>query len=376
MMNKTEQRIALFLPTLSEGGAERVFLNLAVGLSQKGYLIDFILSQAEGPYVTELPDLPKSIRVIVLNRHNHNSSRTIISLPALIRYLRHEKPVALLSALHANIIAVWARKLAGVPTRIAINEQNTFTFQNQVLPGAYGWLMLQLIRLFYPWADRIIAVSHGAADDLSIAARIPKSRILTIFNPIITIELQMKASASFDHSWFYPNEPPVIVSIGRLTEQKDFNTLIRAFALARKEKASRLLILGEGEDRKKLEALIHELEMDQYVSMPGFVQNPYPYLTHAALYVLSSRWEGLPTALVEALYCNTPVIATDCPSGPREILKDGLYGQLVPMGDVTHLAQAILSGLNGNILRMPPDILNDYRLENILNQYVQVLLES
>jgi glycosyltransferase involved in cell wall biosynthesis len=369
------QRIAIFLPGLYDGGAERVFLNLAAGISEKGYSIDFILAQVEGAYTAELPNLPRSIRVVELNQRHRNFSRTLLSLPALARYLQRERPIALLSGLQANIIAIWARRITRVPTRLIITEHNTFSYQNHLLPVVSRGLMLSFVRMFYPWADDIIAVSRGAAEDLANVARIPKARIQTIYNPIITPELKTKASAPLDHPWFRLNEPPVIVSIGRLTEQKDFPTLIHAFALVRKSHRARLLILGEGEERPSLEKLIQQLGLGQDVSMPGFVMNPYPLLSHAAVYVLSSRWEGLPTVLVEALYCNVPIVSTDCPSGPREILQDGSYGQLVPVGNAEMLAQAIRARLEGNSFQIPAESWHAFELETVINQYLQVLLD-
>jgi glycosyltransferase involved in cell wall biosynthesis len=374
--NKGNHTIALFLPALWGGGAERVFLNLAVGLAQKGFSVDLILAQAEGPYMEEVPHLPESIRLIVLNQRYHDSFRTLSSLPALIRYLRKEKPVALLSGLHANVIAVWATKLAQVPTRLVISEHNTFSYQNRLLPGAYSWLMMFLVRLFYPWADQIVAVSNGAAEDLAKIAKIPPAHIRTIYNPIITPDLREKAIASLDHPWFGLNTPPVMVSIGRLTKQKDFSTLIKAFSQVRQSIPARLIILGEGEERPALEALARQLCLEQDLSMPGFVPNPYPFLTRAAVFVLSSKWEGLPTVLVEALYCGVPVIAMDCPSGPREILQGGKFGKLVPVGDTASLTQTILVTLSGKPNRPPHESWQEFELDTILNQYISVLLNS
>ena len=374
--NPIDKRIAIFLPGLYNGGAERVMLNLAMGIAERGYLIDLILSQAEGPYTKELPTLPQSVRVIELNKQPRKFSRTLFSLPALVKYLRHEKPMALLSGLHANIIALWAKKISRINTRLVITEHNTFTYQNQLLPAFLRVLMHISVRMFYPWADSIIAVSSGAADDLMRVTHLPRTFIKTIYNPIITPELKIKANLPVDHPWFAQNEPPVIVSIGRLTQQKDFPTLIHAFHIVRQSNPVRLIILGEGEDRPALERLIQQLGIENDVAMPGFIQNPYPYLTHAALYVLSSRWEGLPTVLVEALYCNVPIIATDCPSGPREILQNGLYGQLVPMGDAKHLANVIKEQLDGQALRAPSESWHPYEMETVTDQYLHILCDD
>ena len=373
MKAKAIKKITIFLPALWGGGAERVFLNLAIGFAKKGYSVDLLLAQAEGSYMREVPGLPKSIRLVVLTQRHLNFARTLLSIPSLVKYLRQERPDALLTGLHANLIALWARRLAKVHTRIVISEHNTLSHQNLLLPKVTRMVNLQLIRIFYPWADRIVAVSNGVAADLAKVTGIPKNRIISVYNPIVNPELIEKAKANLDHPWFYPNEPPVIISIGRLTEQKDFFTLIEAFALVRQSKCARLIILGEGEQRPKLEALIKKLDLTQDVSMPGFVSNPYPYLTHANMFVLSSKWEGLPTVLVEALYCNVPVIATDCMSGPREILEDGKYGMLIPVGDHKSLAEAIIVNLNNEV---PPqkESWQPFESDHVVDQYINLLV--
>ena len=169
---------------------------------------------------------------------------------------------------------------------------------------------------FYPWADYIIGNSQGVADDLSQVTGLPRQRIKILYNPVVTPEVREKALALLDHPWFEPGQPPVVLAVGRLTKQKDFPSLIRAFAQVLPKRPARLLILGEGVDRPMLEELVEQLGLQDHVSIPGFVENPYAYMSRASLYVLSSRWEGLPTVLIEALYCGLPIVATDCPSGP------------------------------------------------------------
>lgn len=370
-MNNSRKRLALFLPALYGGGAERVMLNLAAGIARQGHAVDLVLAQAEGPFLAEVPEL---VQLVELNSRHLNTSRTVASLPTLVRYLRREQPDAMFSMLHANLIALWARRLAGYPRRLVISEHNTFSHQNLLLPKGYDWLMLQLVKRFYPWADGVVAVSDGVANDLAQVAKIRRDRIRVIYNPIVTEELRAKAKVPLEHPWFKINEPPVVLAVGRLTAQKDFDTLIRAFALVRRTHLARLLILGEGEQRQALEALVKRLNLEQDVGLPGFVPNPYAYMANSSLFVLSSRWEGLPTVLVEALYCGTPLIATDCPSGPREILRDGRFGQLVPVGDANCLAQAIEAGLDGKIPHPQHDSWQPFELTHVVDQYVNMLL--
>jgi len=363
----SQKRLAIFLPALYGGGAERTMLNLAEGIAAYGYATDLVLARAEGPYLAQVPG---SVRLVDLK-----ASRALFSVPALIRYLRSARPEAMLSALnYANIIALWARRLAGVPRRVVINEQNTFSRWKQQLPSLYSQLMPRLLKGFYPWADEIVAVSEGVADDLAQATGIPRERIQVIHNPVVTPELQAKAEAPLEHPWFAAGEPAVLLAVGRLTVQKDFATLVQAFARVRRAHPAQLLILGEGEERPVLEALVRQLGLEHDVSLPGFVANPYAYMARASLFVLSSRWEGLPTVLIEALYCGTPVVATDCPSGPREILRDGQYGQLVPVGDVAALAQAIETTLAGQTPHPPRESWRPFELGAVVDQYMNVLL--
>jgi glycosyltransferase involved in cell wall biosynthesis len=336
-MNASKERLAIFLPGLYDGGAERILLNLADGIAARGFRIDLVLARAEGPYMSEIPD---AVRLIDLK-----ATRVLMCLPALVNYLRNERPVALLSALYANIPAVLARRITGVPQRVVISEHNTLTNVSEGEKDLRWKLYPKLAGYFYPWADDIIAVSKGVASDLSLAANLPPDRIQVIYNPIVTPDLQKKSDALLKHPWFDIGTPPVILGVGRLTTQKAFDILIEAFAQVRKSQVTRLLILGDGEERPRLESQIKKLGLEQDVSLPGFVSNPYPYFSHAALFVLPSRWEGLPTVLVEAMSLRTPVIATDCPSGPREILMDGQYGQLVPVNDPCALALAIQKSL-------------------------------
>jgi glycosyltransferase involved in cell wall biosynthesis len=372
MMITSKKRLAIFLPGLYDGGAERVMLNLAAGFAERGFEVDLVLAQAEGPFVSEVPS---SVRMIELNTTHLSAQRTLSSLPSLVRYLRSERPVAMLSCLnYANIVALWAKFLARVPVRLSVCEQNTFSSEREQFPGYSRWLFQGLMRLVYPRADTIIAVSQGVADDLVKVLRVPPQSVKVIYNPVITPELQVKKDASIDHPWFEKNQPPVVLAVGRLTKQKGFDVLIRAFAQVRRKRVARLLILGEGEDRWELIGLAKKLEVDKDVDLPGFVSNPYPYMANASVFVLSSRWEGLPTVLVEALFCGVPLVATDCPSGPREILKNGQYGQLVPVENTDSLSQAIINALDGNIRPIPQNSWQAFTLDSVIKQYVSTLL--
>jgi glycosyltransferase involved in cell wall biosynthesis len=363
-----QRQLAIFVPAMYGGGAERAMLKLARGISARGYAVDLVLALAEGPYLAEVPG---SVRLVDLK-----ARRVLTSLPALVRYLRRKRPDALLSVLHSNVVALWARRLAGVRMRVVVSERNTLSRVVRYESDLRVQLTPRLAKHFYPWADGIIAVSKGVADDLVRVTGISRQRIQVIYNPIVTPDLRSKAQAPLEHPWFRPGEPPVILAVGRLAAQKDFPTLIRAFAHARQTHPARLLILGEGEERPALEALVQQLGIGSDVSLPGFVVNPYPYMARASLFVLSSRWEGLPGVLIEALYCGAPLIATDCPSGPREILAGGQYGQLVPVGDADALARAIEATLASRPPHPPRESWRPFELEVVVSQYVNVLLDN
>lgn len=361
----TSIRLALFVPSMRGGGAERVTAILAAELAARGYVVDLLLVQKEGP---NLAMLPETVRIV-----DFNTRRLISSLPALVCYLRRERPTVLLSMMaHTNIVALLACRLAGVSTRTVVSERVSVSWREQQQSGKLLWF----IRHIYPWADDIIAVSHGVADDLSQVAGIPREQIQTIYNPIVRPALHEKAKAALDHPWFKSGQPPVVLAVGRLCDQKDFSTLIQAFAQVRQNQPARLLILGEGELRSDLERLVEKLGLGNDVSLPGFSTNPCPYMVHASVFVLSSKWEGLPGVLIEALYCGASLIATDCPSGPREVLNNGKYGQLVPVGDKDMLAHTINLALSGNIPKPPPESWQPFEQERVVNQYIDVLLAN
>jgi glycosyltransferase involved in cell wall biosynthesis len=207
-----------------------------------------------------------------------------------------------------------------------------------------------MVRRFYPWADAVVAVSDGVAADTAEVARIPRDAIRTIYNPADVDDIARQARLPVDHPWLQPGGPPLILGVGRLAAQKDFPTLLRAFARLRQGRDARLVILGEGRQRPALEALVAQLGLAECVDLPGYEGNPFRFMARAALFVLSSRYEGLPGALIQALACGCPVVSTDCPSGPHEILEGGDYGPLVPVGDDMAMAEGM-----ERVLASPPD---------------------
>jgi len=322
------------MTALAGGGAERVMLALAACFAERDIEVDIVVTDARGAL---LDDVPRNVRLV-----NLGSRRIIMSLLPLVRYLRRERPDALLAALApTNCIAVWARAIARVPLRLVVTEHNTLSKSTVGATLSRARLLPPLMRYSYPLADAIVAVSAGVAEDLAATIGLPRARIDVIHNPVVSSSMLEKSHAPIHHPWFKRGEPPVILGVGRLTKQKDFPLLIRAFARLRAQKEARLMILGEGDERAYLQTLVTELKLEEDVSLSGFVSNPYAYMRQAAVFVLSSGWEGFGNVLVEAMACGTPVVSTDCPSGPSEILENGKWGKLVPVGDELGMAQAI-----------------------------------
>jgi glycosyltransferase involved in cell wall biosynthesis len=230
-----------------------------------------------------------------------------------------------------------------------------------------------LVYTSYRWADDVIAVSKALAAELCRSTGLPLERITVIYNPTITSDLAIKARESVPHPFFQPGNPPVVLGVGRLTRLKDFSTLVQAYALLRQVRQARLVILGEGEQRAELEALIRSLGLQQEADLPGFVSNPYAYMKRAGVFVLSSTSEAFGNVLVEALACGCPVVSTNCPGGPAEILRGGEYGYLVPMRAPAAMAQAILATLSGEKKTVDPAWLEQFRLEVVAPQYLQIL---
>jgi glycosyltransferase involved in cell wall biosynthesis len=384
-----------------------MMLATAGALKERGHKVDVVVAEANGPLAGFLPEgvrlleLPSGpawlARKYILQAEpptwDRLSAASLLALklpnrlpylPSLTRYFMEERPYAVFTAgLSANLLAVWARDLACSLTRVVASQRNpmsrvmtTWTWKRHFFPA--------LIRRNYLAANALIAVSEGVADDLESNFGIPRDRITVVHNPVLSRDLRHKAASEIDHPWFECGAPPVVLATGRLDATKDYPTLIRAFARLRSVREARLLILGAGKDAghtarysTELMGLAAELGVCRDVALPGFVANPFPYMARAAVFVLSSRWEGFGNVLVEALACGCPVVSTRCPHGPAEILEHGRYGPLVPVGDDRALAAAILATLNSP---PPPEKLKEraalFSVDRAVNRYVEILLGS
>ncbi len=338
MSNSSVAPVAILASFSGSGGVERMLVHLLHGLTALDVPVELLTLRTTSPF---LAALPASIPQISLG-----TAHSLLAIPALARYLRQRRPRLLLAAKErAGRSAVSARALAGVNTPIALRLG---THLSAALAGRSAWqrwLRTAPLPWLYRPLEAIVSVSAGVKDDVATLARFDPERIHIIRNPTIPPDIEQQAQAPCLHPWCQERTMPLIVAAGRLERQKDFATLITAIAQLRRQQRCRLLIAGEGSERKALEQQIASLGLSDVVQLPGFFPNLYPYLARAELFVLSSAWEGAPNVLVEALALGTPVVATDCPSGPHEILAAGRWGPLVPVGDASALARAMAQTL-------------------------------
>ena len=360
-------RIAIVLPDLRGGGAERVNINLANAFVARGLSVDMVLMRATGEM---LPQLDPRVRVLDLG-----VDRVRQLFFPLVRYIRSEQPGGMLACMWPlTILAVLARAYTRGKFRLVLVEHTTWSVARIAQQPLTRLVIRLTMRLMYGHADAIVAVSKGSASDLARMARMQPRSVTTIYNPLIDPLKAAPGLPTSPEAWVTGPHKRVLAA-GTLTEIKDYPTLIRAFSLVKESIDAKLLILGEGAQRAQLESLVAELGLADKVSMPGFVLNPRSYFAHAHLHVLSSIGEGLPSVIVEALEQGTPVVSTDCPSGPREILDNGRFGTLVPVGDPPALAEAILGSLmaahDTEVLRARA---MEFSIEPAVDQYLALLL--
>ena len=371
--------IAFVINSLGGGGAERVVLRLARGLIDRSHRVDIVMFQAIVHYPE---DIPQGTRLFITNGGLDKSTEesTKVVLTSLVRV--HAPSRSLDWARAANAIK-WdplclptsrmvgqARAIASYmalekpdcilpnlpgPKIATLLAHHFVTESPPTIPIVHNvvrWRRRRRRRSRYLFANaaHCVAVSQGVSESLADAIGVPSEKITTIYNPVVTPDIAKRAAEQPNHPWFLDHGEPIILAAGRFEKQKDYPTLIRAFARVSVRRPCRLIILGEGSKRTEIEGLVQEFNLTDRVSLPGWVENPFAFMARASLFVLSSRWEGLPTVLVEALACGCPCVSTDCPSGPAEILQDGEFGVLVPVGDSEALAEAM-----ERVLDAPPD---------------------
>ncbi len=360
------RRVMLFTSSLGTGGAQRVMVRLASGLAEQGVAVELVVARG-GPFAAELSPRVSLVELGV--------PRIAAALPALVRRLRHSRPQVLVSALdYVNAVAWAAARLADPSMPLVLTEHNTPSALIDQTTSCRGRLATRwLLPFVYPRAERVVAVSRGAREDLIRNFDLAPEQVETIQNPVLTPELLRDAQRGSGHPWLAPGQPPLLVTAGRLEPQKDHALLLEAFARLAARRDGRLLVLGEGPLRASLEEDIRRRGLEDRVRVPGFVADPFPLLREAALFVLSSRCEGLPTVLIEALALGTPIVSTDCPSGPREILDGGRHGRLVPMGDAAALASAMEASLDATRPAVPDEAWRLYDTKVCVERYLELL---
>lgn len=362
-------KIAIYLKKFGGGGIPRKVLIRAKEFLDRGYRVDLVVHRGGRPSSEQIPNNAQVVEIqpgsrikalyltlsTVLGEGKKWALPVVLSfkgfkefayIPGLINYFISNPPDVLISNnTFRNLCSIWARKLSQVSFRLIVEQPSNISTKiaNKKIKYPYLYRLPDLIGFTYPQADRIVTVSEGVANDLVKATGIAREKITRINSPVVLPEFINKAiNEPPPHHWLEQNsEISVIVACGRLGTQKNFRMLLRAFAKLRENKLARLIILGEGPERAKLQKLIRKLGIHKDVALPGFASNPYTAFCHADLFVLSSDYEGFPGVLVEALACGCPVVSTNCPSGPDEILDGGRYGELVPVGDDEAMAKAM-----------------------------------
>lgn len=355
-------RIAMFLPSLAGGGAERVFVCLANEFVSLGRDVDLVLLRCEGPYLSQVD--PR-VRIVGLDSSNK------AGVFSLARLLRREPPEVLISAMDVfNLVAIAATFLSRTGTPLVITLHLHLTAHARHSKKLHVRVLPPLAGRLYRYASAIIAVSHGVAEDAAAVTRLPKERIRVVHNPLM---LSREESAALPHAWL-TDSVPVVVSAGRFDPQKDYDTLLHAFARVIARRPARLILLGDGPDRARIERTVADLGLAAHVALPGFVKNPFDYYSLARVFVLSSHYEGFGMVLAEALSCGCPVISTDCPSGPAEILGHGTYGRLVPVGDVDAMATAVEEVIDAPVDRSALKTrAAEFAVQPVARKYLEIL---
>jgi glycosyltransferase involved in cell wall biosynthesis len=398
--------LGLFFRHLEHGGIARVLTSLAREFVRHRADVDLIVGSGKGPLRGIVPG---GVNLVELDRTGGLVARCAVALadpgglpalirarwhtkelppttplvPALARYLRRRRPTALLAAsVYENLDAVRARSLSLVRTRLVLSEHAALSAHLGGRGSRRFERVMGQVRRLYPRADKVVTVSSGVAQDLRAASGLPESLLEVIHNPVWTEALEARAAEPVADPWFAPGAPPVILGTGRLVEQKDFRTLVRAFALVRARRGARLVVLGSALDdettrarQRELHRLAAQLGVADDIRLPGSVPDALPCMARAAVFALSSRYEGFGNVLVEALACGTPVVSTDCASGPAEILEQGRWGRLVPVGDAEAMAAAILATLDAPVDR---DALRKramaFSVDRAADRYLKLLL--
>lgn len=386
MSNIKIKKIAIFISSFRAGGGEINMINLANNFVDRGFKVDLLVMKPVG----KCRDMIKSSVNIV----NVDSGRIIFSIPRIISYLRKNRPNFIIATDEfSHIISLTSVKLSLVRTKTVFRVGNMFSILFSRYKGLKQGVIIPFIaKRIYRYADIFIANSFGVADDIENFFKISKKKINIIHNPKKIKKIIEMSKKDAGHNWVDEKDLPVILFAGRLREQKNIPILIRAFAETSSRIPSRLLLIGIGRERARLERLVKELNIDKFVDFFGFSENPYSFMSKVDIFATTSIWEGFSNSLQEAMICGAPVIATDCSSGPREMIAPdtdplhrmnsgveyGKYGILVPMNKVEEVSTAMENLLKNKEIKEKYSKLSSLRGESfnsnkIFDQYLEAL---
>ncbi len=359
-----QKRIGILIPTLNPGGAEKVALTLANGFTARGFQADMIVKDGKGSLRCSLD---KRVNVI-----DTQAGRSFGLLRPLTDYLRRQQPDFLISHLElTNVLAILARRLAASRAKLICVTHSNIAMQESVL--GHKALERSVLRWLYAGDIERVVVSKAAAAEYAAYTSVPLDDVNVIYNPVIDAGFHERAAQPVNHPWLTEKALPVFLFVGRLDPVKRVPDIVRALALVNQTRPARLLVAGEGPARQAILDQAAELGMSDQVALLGHVDNPLPLMRAADALVLASEREGFSIVLVEAMACGTPVVSTDCPHGPAELLDAGRYGHLVPVGDAAAMSRAMLSVLAGDARPAPQDWLAQFTLDRALNSYVALL---
>ncbi len=364
------KKLVICIPSLRLGGAAKIALNLTEQYLEEEIDVTIILTDGNSKDL-DFTSLPSGVNLIKLPAIKvHHFIRPFINVFFLARYFRNLKPDAILAVRHdATAVSSMAWKLTLKKACFVIREINPIT---RTLNR--NSIMISILKKAYGSATAVIANSNDVADALKSKNWLDAGKIYTIDNPVLTKGFFTKAQEPLVDTWIKASSSPLIITIGRLDKMKDQQTLIRAFALVRKNIDCRLMLIGDGPEAASLRRLVDSLGVSGSVKLPGALENPYPLLKHAEIFVLSSMYEGFGNVLVEALSLGKKIISTACPGGPAYILNHGEFGKLFPIGDYEQLAVEIGNALVTEIDTVPLIARSkDFSTEKIAKLYSQLL---
>ncbi len=370
--NHNKQRIALSVDSLTCGGAEKITVILANALVQRGYEVDLLLRWIDGPFLSELAP---EIRLLSPGEREKSAFRTV---KFLVDYIRTNKPLVILPQMEKpSLLALLAGAITGYKNIVPCVHTDLTTYA-RLEHRTRRTLLKYLVAVFYRLAIRVVAVSSGTAHSISSLIGRQSPPVDVVFNGFDVEAMRQKAHEDPGIPWLQEKTAPVVISCGRMVEQKGYDTLLRAFAILRQTIMARLIILGDGPLRTSLEELAQNLKITQDVVMPGYHPNPVACFKHSDVFVLTSKVEGLSNVLIEALIANVPIVSTDCPTGPREVLKNGRFGGLVPVGDAGALAEALCTVLRATQTETPVDPeynvhIRNFSVETMVDGYIRAI---